>query len=54
MEPFLGGNHGAKLNDGDEYFDLDDLEHAFEFGENERVSPVAGFAKDWAVSPTFQ
>ncbi len=40
--PFLGGsNHSAKLDEGDEYFDLDDLEYAFEFGENERV-PLFG------------
>ena len=26
--PFLGGsNHSAKLGEGDEYFDLDDLEY---------------------------
>ena len=28
----------ARMDDGDEYFDLDDLEYASEFAENERAS----------------
>ncbi len=41
--PFSGGiTHSGKLVDGDEHFDLDDPEYAFEFGKNERVLLVAG------------
>jgi len=38
--PFLGGsNHTVEVGDGDGYFDLDDLEYSFDFGEYEGATP---------------
>jgi len=38
MAVFRGNKHSAQMDDGDGYFDLDNLEYAAEFRENERAN----------------